>query len=100
MQRVFLSLLTALAVVALPYYAAAEDGKRPDGPRPDTLVKGGPPHQQHGQPAIHHKGAAEGCQMRKMPPKGPGPQAPMFDARAIFNRLDKNQGRQVEFRRV
>ena len=34
MQRVFLGLLTALAVVALPQYAAAQDGKRPDGPRP------------------------------------------------------------------
>jgi autotransporter-associated beta strand protein len=35
MHRVFLGLLTALVVVALPLYAAAQDGKRPDRPRPE-----------------------------------------------------------------
>ena len=37
MQRVFMGLLTALAVVALPHFAAAQDGKRPERPNPDAF---------------------------------------------------------------
>jgi len=35
MRRILPSVLTALAVVLLPQWVAAEEGKRPDGPRPE-----------------------------------------------------------------
>ncbi|MBU4398483.1 MAG: EF-hand domain-containing protein [Planctomycetes bacterium] len=40
MQRIMIGLLTAVAVVVLPSYLAAEEGKRPDRPRPDVHRKG------------------------------------------------------------
>ncbi len=40
MQRILLGLATALAVVALPSILAAEQGKRPDRPRPDGAAAG------------------------------------------------------------
>ena len=40
MQKIMLGLVTALAVVALPSILAAEQGKRPDRPRPDAQRQG------------------------------------------------------------
>ena len=37
MQRMIGALMTALAVVALPQLAAAQDGKRPERPSPEAL---------------------------------------------------------------
>ena len=37
MQRIIAALVTALAVVALPHYAAAQDGKRPERPNPEAM---------------------------------------------------------------
>ena len=87
MHRVFLGLLTALAVVALSHYAAAQDGKRP---------KDGPPPRPHAQSFDHHKGGMDGHRMQ-MPPKADGPRVVTIDARAIFNRLDKNHDGKLSF---
>lgn len=40
MQRIMIGLLTAVAVVVLPSYLAAEEGKQPRRPRPDVHRKG------------------------------------------------------------
>ena len=43
MQRIVLGLITAIAIVAMPSYLAAGEGKRPQGPRPDMHRKGPTP---------------------------------------------------------
>ncbi len=99
MQRVFLGLLTALAVVMSPQYLAAQDGKRPDGPRPEMKGHWPGPRPEAGQPWQHGaKPPRRGPATPRQPmAKAGGPQASMPNARAIFDALDTNHDGKLSF---
>jgi len=56
MQRIIAAFVTALAVVALPHYAAAQDGKRPDGPRAEARPERPNPEAMFNRLDANHDG--------------------------------------------